>query len=345
MTQLAASQASILTKMALTATPRAWIDESVHRRNTVAIIVLNWNNARSTISCVESLGKITYPDAYVVIVDNGSEDDSIVQIRRRFPEHQVIETGENLGYAGGNWMGIKRALEQGADYVCVLNNDVIVTQGFLEPLIAASGGPAVSRVTTPLLCELDRPGTIWALGSKINPKLGSTERLFAGQARETVAARKPMPVEVCAGTALVIPRDILENVGFMDAAFFLYYEEIDWSFRLRKAGYQTMAVAESVVFHEVSATLGQKSPIIDYYMCRNHLHVLNRHWTGLIRLRMLVDAIASELRTVLAYTLKPWGGRRRPHRTARLMAIRDAALGRWGKMPPDVARICGDRRQ
>ena len=123
-------------------------------------------------------------------------------------------------------------------------------------------------------------------------------------------------------------------------AYYLYYEEADWCLRARNAGFQIVAVPSSRVWHQVSATLGETSPVVDYYMLRNHLRLIDLHWSGLHRWRVLSCVIARNLLTIAAYTAKSQGGRRLPHRNARLLALRDAALGRWGSMGSDVAAAC-----
>ncbi|MDX9956635.1 MAG: glycosyltransferase, partial [Anaerolineae bacterium] len=96
----------------------------------VAIVVLNWRKPVETLTCLESLAQLTYSNVEIIVVDNGSGDESVALIRRQYPGVQILETGMNLGYAGGNNVGIRHALAQGAEYICVLNNDVLVAPGF-----------------------------------------------------------------------------------------------------------------------------------------------------------------------------------------------------------------------
>jgi GT2 family glycosyltransferase len=109
---------------------------------------------------------------------------------------------------------------------------------------------------------------------------------------------------------------------------------------VKKAGYKILAVPASLVWHAVSGTLGQSSPVVDYYMLRNHLRLIVRHWTGFARWRILSVTILEDLRVIATYTVKPWGGKRLPHRNARVLALRDAMQGRWGKMGQDVVAVC-----
>jgi len=304
------------------------------------VVVLNWRKPTDTLACLESLVQIGYPDARVVVVDNGSGDDSVALIRQRYPEVRVLEAGANLGYAGGNNVGIRYALDRGAEWVCILNNDVIVAPDFLKILwVTAQAHPDIG-VVTPLVAEMTDQERVWALGSAVNRASGVVSRLHAGDPVTKWRDQPPFEVDVASGAAMLIKRGVLEPVELMDEDFFLYYEETDWCLRIRRAGYRILAVPGSVVWHKVSATLGTTSPAIDYYMLRNHLHLIARHWHGLDRWRILASTVLGNLITIAAYSFKPHSGQRLPSRNARLLALRDAALRRWGPMGQDVARVC-----
>jgi GT2 family glycosyltransferase len=139
---------------------------------------------------------------------------------------------------------------------------------------------------------------------------------------------------------MLVRREVFERVGLLDEAFYLYFEEADWCLRVRRSGYRILAVPSSLAWHRVSATLGPTSPVIDYYMLRNHLRFIACHWSGMARLLFLGRTIGRNLLTIAAYTLKPQQGQRLSHRNARLLALRDAALGRWGRMGLDVEAVC-----
>lgn len=306
----------------------------------ISIIVLNWNNSPDTLVCLESLMSLSYSNLDVILVDNGSTDDSVSRICGAFPNVTLLETGENLGYAGGNNVGIRYALEHGAEVICILNNDVKVAPDFLEPLVATLLSEQLVGVVTPLVATMDESEGVWALGSAINNHNASVTRLHVGEPVPTWREQSPFSVDVASGAAMLVKREVFEALGLMDEGFFLYYEETDWCLCIRDAGYQIMAVPASVVFHKVSAALGETSPVIDYYMLRNHLRFIARHWLGVARWRLLMQTMLRNLATIAAYTVKPHGGARIPNRNARLLALRDALLGRWGKMGPDVAEIC-----
>jgi hypothetical protein len=308
---------------------------------SVDIIVLTWNERELTLSCLESLRHIegSKTDVRTVVVDNGSTDNTPQAVRDRFSHVVVLETGENLGYAGGNNVGICYALKRGADAVCILNNDVEVAPDFLVPLIEAVGDER-GGVATPLIAEMKDKQRTWALGAKVDWQRGTVRRLHAGEPVAALVDFAPFDVDVAPGAAMLVRREVFERVGLLDEDFYLYYEEGDWSLRVRASGYWIKAVPASLVYHHVSAALGTRSPIIDYYMLRNQLRFVYRHWPGLNRWRVLGSVMARNLLTIVVYTVKPRGGVRRPHRDARLLALRDALMGRWGRMGTDVSVVC-----
>jgi GT2 family glycosyltransferase len=308
----------------------------------LAIVVLAWNQRDLTLECLASLAALDHPagQLQIVVVDNGSTDGTARAVREAYPAVTVLETGENLGYAGGNNVGIRYALDRGADLVCILNNDVTVAPGFCAPLLSVLRRGGGAGVVTPLIADMAQPERVWALGSMVDQRRGLVRRLHVDEPVSALRTAEPFEVDVASGAAMLVRREVFERVGLLDEAFYLYFEETDWCLRVRRSGYQILAVPSSVVWHKVSATLGQTSPVIDYYMLRNHLHLVVRHWFGMARLQLLGRTIARNLLTIAAYTLKPQHGQRLPHRNARLLALRDAALGRWGKMGPDVAAVC-----
>jgi GT2 family glycosyltransferase len=308
---------------------------------SVAIIILNWNNAADSLACLDPVSRLAYDNYEVILVDNGSADGTVRAVREHYPAVTVLENPENLGFAGGNNVGIRYALARGSDLICILNNDVIVTPDFLRPLAAVCQDQAQVGAVTPLLADMANPERVWALGAALDWRTATTTRLHAGEAIQTHLTRGPFEVGIAPGAALLFKREVIARVGLLDEKFFLYYEETDWCLRLRRAGYRILAVPASLVWHKVSATLGQTSPLVGYYMARNQLRFIGRNRSGLARLRLLGRAVLNNARTIAAFTLKSHGGQRLPQRNARLLALRDAALGRWGQLGPDVAGICG----
>ena len=292
----------------------------------VAIIVLNWRKPAETLACLESLAQITYPNIEIIVVDNGSGDDSVPLIRQHFPGTLVLETGANLGYAGGNNVGIRYALEHGADAVLILNNDIVAAPGFLEPLLAAALPPAAPAIVTPAVCEMARQDVLWALGSEMDWRDGSAVRLHCGEPYAPWRGAPPFPVGYAAGSAMLAPRCIWETVGLIEESFFLYYEEADWCMQAKRAGFKVLAVPGSVVWHEVGAQQGRGSPAVTYYMTRNSLRFLSRNLPASQR-RMVMLRVALRAHWLMPGDLK----KGQPARAlARVQGLWDYALGRFG---------------
>jgi GT2 family glycosyltransferase len=316
----------------------------IENLQVLSVIVLNWRKPYETLACLESLEQLDYLNTEIIVVDNGSRDDSVPLLHQYFPGVHILETDSNLGYAGGNNAGIRHALAHGAERVLILNNDVTVEPGFLAPLLAALQSQPDIGVVTPLVAEQASGGRVWALGSVVNWHTAEVRRQNAGEAVEAWRHRAPVEVEIASGAAMLVKAEVFQQVGLLDEDFFLYFEEIDWCLRVRQAGYRVVAVPASVVWHKVSAALGTASPVVDYYMLRNHLRLIRRHWSWARRAFLEARITLGNVLTIAVYTAKPHCGQRTPSRNARLMALRDAARGCWGEMGPDVAKVCNPSR-
>ncbi len=226
------------------------------RADAVHVIVLNWNRRDDTIACVESLRAADLGGASVMVVDNGSRDDSVAALRVRFPDLRVVALGENRGYAGGNNAGIRMALDAGAEGVLLLNNDTRVAPDFLAPLLGAMNGSPWSGAVSAAILRMDRPELLDVAYSEI--EFGQR---FVVQIRGVNALvgqgfdqRREVPVAV--GCCLLVKAEALHTVGLFDEAYFAYHEDVDWCIRARMAGYQLFYEPYARVFHRGSGTTG-----------------------------------------------------------------------------------------
>jgi GT2 family glycosyltransferase len=246
---------------------------------SIAIILLNWNGWQDTIECVESCRTLSYPNYRILLVDNGSTDDSEAILRERFPDIEFIQTGANLGFAGGNNVGIRHALAQGADYVWLLNNDTVVDTGALSALVQmAEGDNQVGMVGSKIVYH-GNPHMIWYAGAVLDSErpyrphhrgLNEDDR---GQYDETC------PTGYITGCSLLARREMMAAVGLLDEDLFLYFEDVDWSARARAAGWKLMYCPESLVYHKVSLSVGgAASPTLLYYTARNRLYFVKRNF-------------------------------------------------------------------
>ena len=247
----------------------------------VTIIILNWNGKEDTIECRESLKHITYPNYEILLVDNGSTDGSVECFRERYPGMEIIETGENLGFAEGNNVGIRRAMDEGADYVLLLNNDTVVDPEFLGELVKVAESDLKIGIVGPKIYYYDyggRKDVIWFAGGKINWWWGIKYHLGRGipdfgQFNETSNS------DFISGCCFLIKSEIIHKIGLLDDIYFCYSEDADWSIRAKKAAYNVIYVPQSIIWHKISKSAGYGSPLMVYYETRNTILFVKKNYT------------------------------------------------------------------
>lgn len=278
---------------------------------SVAIILVNFNNETDTIACVNSLEKITYPNCKIFIVDNGSDEKSVSKLRPLAGgDIELIETGKNLGFSGGNNVAVKKALDAGFDYILLLNNDTEVEPDFLDKLAAAAESGEKIGVVGPKIYFYSDPKRIWFGGGKFSWFGGGRHLRYneidsASQSSPLNANRYPLnasPEETgyMTGCAFLIKTKVIKEIGLLCEDFFLYYEDTDWSLRVKKAGYKIIYVPAAKIYHKVSRTASALgNPTIHYYHIRNALLLSQRQapkiilvgiyvWSGLHYLKQIV---------------------------------------------------------
>jgi GT2 family glycosyltransferase len=250
------------------------------------LVVLNWNGRDDTLELLTSLER---EPATVLVVDNGSADGTLRAVQAQFPRVRTLQTGANLGYAGGNNAGIDYALAEGADVVGVLNNDTVVEPGFLEPLLATlsrSGSAAVS----PDIRYADRPDVSWFRGSHIDGHTGWPQHV--NPARQLPADTAEIATPVLTGCCIVATGDVWRRVGNFDDGMFLMFEDSDWSRRAIDRGVRLLVVPRSRIRHKVSRSFtGQSGVLGAYYFARNGTVFAQRHLGLAPTLRFLVRQV------------------------------------------------------
>jgi len=295
----------------------------------VAIIILNWNGLDDTLPCLESLHGMDYPNSEIIVVDNGSVDESVPVIRQRFPAMTLLENGQNLGYAGGNNVGLRYALAHGMDYALLLNNDTEVAPDFLYHMTGAAEADLTVGIAGPTIYYHQRSDQIWSAGGAIDWRRGKTWLVGLDEpdtGQFGVASRE---VDFVTGCALLVKRAVMEQVGLLDERFFLYYEEAEWCVRVRQAGFKIVHVPQAKVWHRIPLDGRESSPLVHYYMTRNRLLFLKATGAGLRA--WLHTLIAEYLRTLISWSVQPKWRCKQAQRRAMLQAIGDTWRGRWGK--------------
>jgi GT2 family glycosyltransferase len=233
-------------------------------------VVLNWNGWRDTAACLASLRHLQYENVDTIVVDNGSTDDSVHQLQERFPGMELIETGKNLGFAGGCNVGIQRALNRGADFVWLLNNDAIVDPLALDALIAkAAADPAIGALGS-AIHFMEDPKELQAWG-------GGHVNFWLGRSRHFLKPVGDDKLDYITGASLLIRRKVLESVGLLDEGFFFFWEDADLGFRLRRANWKLAVAGNSKVWHKQSASLRDKGTILDTYFNQSASRFFEKH--------------------------------------------------------------------
>lgn len=295
----------------------------------VVIVILNWNGMQFTLDCLESLGGLDYPTVEVMVVDNGSADKSVSAIRERFPAVTVLENGENLGFTGGNNVGLRYALAQGADYGLLLNNDTEVAPDFLRRLVNAAEADTCIGMAGPTIYYYEQPDVIWSAGGSIDWRRGSTRMVGVNERDEGQMGTEPRTVDFVTGCAMLVRRSVMERVGLFDERFFAYYEETEWCVRAGRAGYKAVHVPLARIWHKISPSTRADSSMVHYYMTRNRLLFLKT--TGAGPEAWLYTLLVEYLRTLISWSVRPRWRCKRTQRIAMLRAIQDTWQGHWGR--------------
>lgn len=323
----------------------------------VVIVVLNWNGRDDTLACLQSLRAVVRDGVEVVVVDNGSSDDSVAAIRRAHPDLALIETGRNLGYAGGNNVGIEYALDRGADWVLVLNNDTVCASDLIDCLLAAAARNPGAGMFCPRIFYMEDPKRVWFDAARWNP--GSLYFAFPGKDRlESELAAEDHVSDYACGAALFVRAEVIRQIGAFDPRYFLVWEEADWCYRAREKGWSSVVVPTAKVWHKVGASFGsEESPLRAYFSSRNRLVWLFRHGAFSARVRavaaaaltvvprwhVMSDAKVPWLKRVLwaarEWTVAAAGGGERLEYLAKRRAFLDFLRGRLGPPPPLVLEL------
>ena len=342
----------------------------------VCILILNWNNWRDTVECLESVFRNSFTNSQAVVIDNGSTDGSeekIVDwskgkllIRNSFTQYNLdnkpipfiaydretaqrggdpaqekvlsaalaegvsyplvlIQTGANLGYAGGNNVGLRFALQRDEfSHVWILNNDTVVNRDSLKELMACiESDEKIGAVGSRLLYYHETDTLHMAGGCRIVPWMGNSSMIGVGE-KNGIKWDQPLEPDYISGASLLLKKEVLQDVGFMDERYFLYWEDGDWGVRMRRSGYRLLYCPGSRVWHKEGGTAGRLSPAADYYWVRNGLYFMKKFYPGLLPL--------VPLSYLFKYTLVRLLKRQPLHFSFYLKGVRDFLKGKTGPL-------------
>jgi len=252
------------------------MSEPVTTLPLVSIITINYNQSEVTCQLLDSLGKVTYPMLETIVVDNASPDDTPDIIAERYPWVTLVRSDTNLGFAGGNNLGV---LHSKGRLLLFLNNDTEVDPGFIEPLVDTwRKHPDAGMISPKIIFHFSpEKKTIQYAGARsINPITGRGSKIGFMET-DNGQYNDIRPTDYCHGAAVMVPLEVIENIGLMPDIYFLYYEEHDWGEMIKRHGYRIYYCGTSRIFHKESMSTGENSPLKMYYMTRNRIIFMKRN--------------------------------------------------------------------
>jgi GT2 family glycosyltransferase len=243
---------------------------------TLSIILVNYKRAHDTIECVRSLRQGSYQDFEIIIVDNGSEDGSLEKLRAACVDTTILPSRENLGFAEGNNLGIRKALQSESKFLLLLNNDTVVSDEVLYHLLQTMETHPEAGIVGGKILYYDRPKRLWFAGGFFNPDsaLGGHWGIDEEDAGEYDVPRR---CDYISGCCLMFRRSVVERIGMLESAYFAYLEDVEFCLRAGRAGFAVMYQPAAVIYHKISTTSAWDSPLYIYFNLRNKLLFLRRN--------------------------------------------------------------------
>lgn len=248
----------------------------------ISIITINYNQAETTRQFLDSSRALVYPNYEIIVVDNASElrlDKQIVQ--NQYPKARVVRSENNLGFTGGNNLGMNEAK---GDFFFIVNNDTELTPDLLNELLLPFAENEQIGVVCPKIKYFDNPKLVQYAGYNAMNMLTGTAYVVGNEQLDSGQFDKAGPTHFAHGCAMLVSRRVFEQVGGFAECFFLYYEELDWSKRIKDAHFQIYYQPSATILHKESVSVGRKSTLRTYYMTRNRILYMRRHCSPIQRL-------------------------------------------------------------
>ncbi len=318
----------------------------------VAIIILNWNGLKDTLECLSSVKKIDYPNYCIIVVDNGSTDGSQKVLRESFPDITIIENAANLGYAEGNNVGIRVALQNAAEYILVLNNDTVVDDKILDNFLTAANRSPRCGIFGGLIYYYSDRNRICFGKTKWNVKRGDFDIIDKDIMQNDNQISYYWETDYVCGAALFIREQVIKKIGLFEPKFFLCWEEVDFCTRAAKAGFTCLIVPNAKIWHKGAVSFnGLSSPFREYFDTRNRLLWAKNNLKFNDRLAVYV-AVAKEFFPRTSFTKNfPFYKRlywdilnitvtyKNHNFKAKILGIRDYIFKRFGNCSTEVLRL------
>jgi GT2 family glycosyltransferase len=291
----------------------------------VVTIILNTNRKEDTLTALSSLLANDYVSHRVIVLDNASVDGSVEAIRNAHPRVEIIELDHNLGYAGNNNIGIQAALDRGADWVFVLNEDTVLAPDCITRLMEVGTADSRVGVMGPMVYHHDEPDVIQSAGGKMDDNWQAWH--LAQNELDRGQYNQPHAVEWVSGCAIMVRRAVIEQVGGLDERFFYYWEETEWCLRAREQGWRILHVPQAKLWHKGVQRSYKPGPNVTYYSTRNRFLMLSKHKAPIMAWMV---AWGQTLRTLVSWSVKPKWRPMYQHKLAMWQGTLDFLSHRWG---------------
>lgn len=260
-------------------------------KGKLAIVILNFNLKDDTIELLHSLCEAGIDLDQIILIDNGSSDGSIDAFRREFDgQLQIVENQQNTGFAGGNNQGFALAVNRGAEWVLLLNNDTIAPSDFLKYFFNTISEEHSYQIYSPVIYYYSNPEIIWHMGAYAIP--GTLLGLNRYRGKKLPGNLNPISrVDYISGCAMFIHVDVYKKIRLFDPRFFAYWEEIDFCYRARKAGFNIGVISNCKLLHKVSLTAKNNSAFQRYYYTRNMFYYFRKNSKGILFLLMTLFGV------------------------------------------------------
>jgi len=291
----------------------------------VVCVILHFNRPLDTVACVASLLAGTYPHLRIVVLDCGQTRDNALDVLRDKATVEIVAVADNRGYAGNNNVGIRCALERGADWILLLNDDTIVDAEAVAEMVRVGESNQRIGIVGPMVYHFDEPTVIQSAGGGMTPEWDSFH--FGQNEDDRGQFPEPRAVAWISGCALMCRSAVTREIGMLDERFFLYWEETEWCLRAGEATWRIMHAPAARIWHKGVQRDYRPGPAVSYYSTRNHLLTLSvRHAPLAARAAVWMQV----LRTVFSWTLRPKWRSKRAHRDAMWQGAVDYVKGRFG---------------
>jgi GT2 family glycosyltransferase len=270
----------------------------------ITAVVLTWNAEEQVIPCISSLIASRAVTLTAVVVDNASTDATVERLQTSGLPVTILQTGVNLGYAGGNNVGIARALQTGAEYVFVLNDDTEVAPDLVSELVMALKADPGAAAAAPTIVHETPTNLIWWAGGTFRVARGLALHDGYGTLTEERPTRTPRAVDSLCGCGILFRRSALEALGDFRADFFMYGEDVEWSLRARRAGWRLLHVPQARMVHKVAYPEGEPTPIKIHLRDRNRRRMVRAHYRWDERVRFGLWFYPTRLVHISRYLLR-----------------------------------------